>query len=113
MNTLIEQNLRYQDIVARVSGINLKSVVRVLRALEIVAESDGKTELADYLTKILEASAYNNGEPCRLDSRPCDEAIVAGDIIYAKVLDKYKHKGLRELHELKDCPYYKKALEID
>jgi len=103
---------RIQDTVARVSGINLKSVVRVLRALEMTARTSGHDDLAREVTRVLMDSTNNGGEVAALDSKPSSGASVGCDKSFDAILALHSWKRVRAIQELIDCPFLA-AAQVD
>lgn len=103
-------NFRLQDSVARVSGTNLKSVVRVLRALPMVAHAQGNQELAFQLTQVLRDSAYVDGEPAPLHIKPTGPEVDASTENVKKVGELFGFTAIEEVRSLTECPYFDHAM---
>ena len=100
------KNLRYQDAVARISGIDLKTTVRVLMAIEVTARCNNDDDLARELDRVLTASAVNSGEAAELASRPQDDAVAACNQHFKRVLRRLSWDRVRALQRLEVDPYY-------
>lgn len=103
--------LRYQDATARTAGIDLKTTVRVLRALSIVAQCNHDKRLHDAMERILSESTANGSLICELEAKPVGEAVAACDTVFKRILKRYGWERVRALQRLEDgCPYKATAL---
>ena len=106
----MDNELRIQDLTARVSGINLKSTIRMLRGLALAAPYIGEPELAKTLNRLLDESAYNGGEPAPLDAKPLDGAVSACEEVFDGIIKKEGWGRIRALQNLDMCPHYALAV---
>lgn len=100
------KNLRYQDAVARISGIDLKTTVRVLMALEVAARCNNDDVLAREVGMKLTQSAVNGGKAAELQSKPQEEAVAACNQHFKRVLRRFDWERVRALQRLEIDPYY-------
>jgi hypothetical protein len=98
-------DLRIQDAVARVAGIDLKSTVRVLRALSIVTDAMGEGQLSDALERLYALSTNNGGKTMDLQAKPSAAAARATDEVNKIVMKKVGYQHLERLRQLDGCPY--------
>lgn len=112
-NEMHVKNLRYQDAVARISGIDLKTTVRVLMAIELAALGNNDDVLARELSRVLTASACNEGEAAELQSRPQEEAVDACNQHFKRILRRWDWDRVRALQRLEIDPYYAARLSDD
>jgi hypothetical protein len=106
------KDLRYQDITARVAGVDLKTTVRVLRALQIVARYNHDDTLAEELEYVLTRSAWQNDSPCDLDDKPSMGAVEACDTLFKRIIKRLSWDAVRPLQRLEGpCPYAEKRAD--
>lgn len=105
------ENLRYQDAVARVASVDLKSTARVLRALTIVAKHNHDIGLASEVEDVLLRSAMSGGVAQALDSKPDPVAVAACDKLFKRIIKKVGWDTINRIHRLSECDYEKLAEE--
>lgn len=98
--------LRIQDIVAKVAGVGLKDTVRVLRALGIVSYYiDGEYDEWDRLNYLLARGAIFSGEPAPLHSSPDDESIEACEKAFEFIENNSPASAIQDLRKGRNDVY--------
>lgn len=96
---------RLQDTVAKVSKMNLRDTVKVLRALSLVMMYR-KSACADALNKELSGSATSEGVPAPLHAKPDKDAIEACSIFYGEIVEDAGDGTIASIRNLTDDPFY-------